>query len=95
MRINLSHYSVHRKPVQDWYRDNQHINAGYAASMWGAFNNCPIIAIAFFMAEEFGYTPELTRCIDTHIETYLYDEILNQKLGSPYLIHDPNYDIVE
>jgi hypothetical protein len=88
MRIDLNHFSVHRKPVQDWYRNNTHIEMKDAVSMWAYGTQCPCICIAFYLCEEFGYTEEMVKKINTLIKFYDYRQILGQKEGSPFLTED-------
>jgi hypothetical protein len=41
--------------------------------------------MCFFLAEQNGFTPEITRLIDMFIAYYGYKEILGQSEDSPYL----------
>jgi len=85
MTIDLNHFSVHRKPVQDWCRNNPHIELKDAVAIWASSQKCPCICVAFYLAEEFGYTEELVKNINTLIKFYDYGQILGQKEGSPFL----------
>jgi hypothetical protein len=93
MKIDLEHYSVHRKSIQMSYKESKLQDIGFFISMWCACSQFPCIVAAFFLAEDIGFTPELTKLIDSLIKTYHYDEILNQKLDSYYLTLDTNHAI--
>ncbi len=47
---------------------------------------CPCIVVAFYLSEDIGWTLELMKAVDTLIKFYGYEEIKNQKEGSPYLV---------
>jgi hypothetical protein len=95
VKLNLDHYSVNRKFVQQWYRDNSHEEVGMAISILACATHCPAIVVAHYIAEEFGYTPEIMETIDRLTQFYGYKEIKNQILTSPYLTSNNKGDIKE
>ena len=90
MKIDLSLYEVQRIPVKNWYRKSadRNLSISFMVSMWAATNQCPAILVAFLLAEEIGFTPDIIRIIDILIKCYQYDEILGQSDESPYLTLD-------
>jgi hypothetical protein len=94
MQLDLNTYSVNRIPIQDWYRWHGDQRITDIISIQAAGTHCPCIALAFYLAEDIGYTPELIRLIDIFIKDYGYTEILNQSLDSPYLTTHGGNDIV-
>ena len=85
MLIDLDKYRAHKTYTQIWYRQNAHLGLSTAISIWAPSTHCPCIAVAFFIADDIGYTPELIRIIDILIKSYNYKRILGQGENSPYL----------
>lgn len=97
MTIDLDRYTINKPFIQEWYRKNKDKNDNIrnVVSVWAANTSCPCIVLAFYLAEDVGFIKELTDTIDSLIEFYGYEEILNQPPKSPYLTMDRNNDIKE
>jgi hypothetical protein len=95
MEIDLNKYANNRTPVQNWYRDCNYDNISLAISIWAGGTMCPCICLAFYLAEDMGYTPELIRLINIFIKEYRYEKIHGQKSDSPFLHYDPAHDIID
>lgn len=93
MTIDLKKYAINRPFIQQWYKKNNNYDISKTISLHAAGMHCPCIALAFYLAEDIGYTPELIRIIDILIKTYDYTEIKNQLPGSPYLTFGKKDDI--
>lgn len=84
MRLDLNKYSINRGFIQNQYRTGIEKDIEKVISIVGCAIHCPLIALAFYMAEQEGFTPPLVKMIDSLISFYGYTEILGQKEGSPY-----------
>jgi hypothetical protein len=95
MKIDLKTYSINRKFIQNWYKNNKDksLDIGTIVSLCASATHCPCIALAHYLAEDIGYIPELTGLIDGFIKFYGYTEVLGQKEGSPYLTKTMPSDI--
>lgn len=95
MELDLNTYMVNKKPFQRYYHKNKDRNDSISnmISIWSSSTFCPCIVLAFYLAEDIGYTAEIIRLIDIFVRTYEYKLILNQQEGSPYLTSLGNSDI--
>ena len=85
MVLDLNTYAVNKKPFIDWYKRTDQQNVGDAISVWATSTQCPCIALAFYISEHIGFTPELISKINGLIKFYNYKEFLNQPSSSPYI----------
>ncbi len=84
MVIDLNKYTVNKAFVIQWYKDNGK-DAEATISIMACSIMVPCLVLAFYLAEEIGFTEELIRKIDILIKFYGYKKILNQQSDSPYL----------
>lgn len=95
MQLDLDTYAnSSKKSIQNWYRRHSDERITDIISIQAACTNCPCIALAFYLAEDIGFTPELIRLIDIFIKSNGYTKILNQPPNSPYLTMNDEDDIV-
>lgn len=86
MQLDLDTYaSSSKEAIQNWYRRHNDERITDIISIQAACTHCPCIVLAFYLAEDIGFTPELVRLIDIFIKSYGYTEIRNQPPDSPYL----------
>lgn len=85
MTIDLNKTRVQASFMRRIYHRDTVKDANKRVSEIAGAVQTPCIALAFYLAEDIGYTPELTFLIDTLIKFYRYDQILGQKEDSPYL----------
>jgi len=88
MEIDLNLYSHYSKFVKEWYARNSEQGTGWTIGILAASTFCPCIAIAFYLAEDLGFTPQLVNSINILIDSYGYKKILNQQPGSPFAHYD-------
>lgn len=93
MKMDLDKYSINRSIIQKEYDRSGVKSIRDFLSIWSASTHCPLICMAFYLAEEIGYTPELIDIIDSTVKFYGYTEVLGQKEGSPYLTSLKRSDI--
>ena len=82
MILDLDRFAINRKFIQTYYREKGG-DPEYAVSLMAATILCPIIVLAFYLAEDIGFTPELIKTIDYQM-TRGYT-VINQPQNSPYL----------
>ena len=87
MKIDLNKYAINRSLVQGYYGKNKGGFADIAKiiAVYASATHCPSVVLAFYLAEDLGYTPELRTVIDRLIAFYGYTEISGQSKDSPYL----------
>ena len=93
MKLDLKKYEVQRIPLINWYNTRKHEDIEEMLTLWAATNHCPLIILAHLLAEDIGYIPELISLIDRQTKHYRYDQVQNQKEGSPYLTKKRKDDI--
>jgi hypothetical protein len=85
MRIDLNKYSVNREFIQKEYAKDKTKDITRVISSVGAGIHCPLIALCFYLAESEGFTPQLTKMINSLVKFYGYAQISGQPANSPYL----------
>lgn len=85
MKIDLNKYAINKKPVQKWYKEHAEEGVNKSIGILGSSVHCPFICLAFYLAEDIGFTEELIQTIDSLIKFYGYTDIQGQKEGSPYM----------
>ncbi len=86
MKLDLDKYRVNRKYIQEEYRRGNEKSVTKVISSIGAGIHCPLLALAFFLAETETYSPELVKMIDSLIKFYGYTEISGLPKDSPYFV---------
>ena len=67
MIFDINRYVVNRPFIQNYYR----LNGGdpvYAVSLLAATVGCPVIVLAYYLAESVGFTPGLIKTIQSQID---------------------------
>lgn len=82
MRFDLNRFLVNKLFVQNYFKKNGG-SPGYAVSLISATAGCPVIVLAFYLAEDIGFVPELVKTIQTQINRGYRVE--NQPANSPFL----------
>jgi hypothetical protein len=83
MKIDLNKYVINKPFVIEWYKKNER-SPRETVSIIGTSTMCPNIVLAFYLADEIGYIPELIDLIDILITFYKITQIDGIVEGSPY-----------
>jgi hypothetical protein len=84
MKLDLSKYSINKPFIIAQYKRSITKNVQEIVSVTAATTHCPCAALAFYMSEHVGFTPEVMGIIEALTEFYGYEEVLNQPENSPY-----------
>lgn len=76
MKINLDHYKLSKKFIQEWFLLKSRDNPEYAVSLLSISTHVPCIVVAFYIGEINGWTKEILDIIERLIIFYKYTEIL-------------------
>lgn len=77
MKLDLTKYVVNRNFVQNFYRTNKEVyGLGNSISLCATTTGCPCVAVAFYLGEDIGFTPEIIETIDRFAKFYGYTEFV-------------------
>ena len=67
MKFDLNRFGVNRPFIKRYHREHPEDDA-YSVSLIAATVGCPIIVLAYYLAEEIGFTPGLLKTIQGQLD---------------------------
>jgi hypothetical protein len=84
MIVDLNKYTVNKKPIQDWYRNNKdNAPIGLMVSSMAVSTMCPCIVVAFYIGEVSGWPQEILESIERLTKFYDYTEVIGKPESYP------------
>lgn len=84
MTLDLDKYTINKPFIIQQYKESQDKNISLILSIAACSSMCPLVALAFYLASDLGFIPEITDVITKLIKFYDYQEITGQPDNSPF-----------